>query len=99
MAYAVDMMYADNMNDKLYGLMVARSADGNLKAHHSYRIIITKGNYDQDVIDPLGAGALLLDCTQRRLQVIEINPYGSENINLFWRPLGLSYYQNFDVDS
>jgi hypothetical protein len=33
------------------------------------------------------------------LNVIEINPYGSELLNFFWRPLGLSYYQAFTLES
>jgi hypothetical protein len=30
LSYAVDMMYADHMNDHIYGLMVPRDANGNL---------------------------------------------------------------------
>jgi hypothetical protein len=53
-SFAVDMMYADNMNDKLYGLMVPRDPSGDLRAHHGYRLIVTKGNYNSDIADPLG---------------------------------------------
>jgi hypothetical protein len=45
-SYAVDMMYADHMNDHIYGLMVPRDSSGNLVQAAGYKILKTKGNGD-----------------------------------------------------
>jgi hypothetical protein len=42
-SYAVDMMYADHMNDHIYGVMVPRDYAGNLVLSVGYKIFKTRG--------------------------------------------------------
>jgi hypothetical protein len=50
-SYAVDILYADFLNDRVYGLMVPRNSDGTLSAQTSYRILVTNGNQDDGNMD------------------------------------------------
>lgn len=102
-SWAVDFLYAENINDKLYGLLVPRNVDGTLAAHHSYRLLVTRGKYDdfKGSTYDWNAGCLK-DCKLRRFQVINIKPYEDDSgspVNFFWRPLGLTYYQEYDTTS
>lgn len=40
-------MYADHINDRVYGLMVPRDNAGTLQATNYYRLFITNGNGDE----------------------------------------------------
>ena len=62
-SYAVDMMYADHMNDHIYGLMVPRDVNGNLVQAAGYKILKTRGN------------GYTTGCSQRRINIIYVKPY------------------------
>ena len=94
-SYAVDMMYADHLNDHVYGLMVPRDANGALVSAPGYKIFKTRGNGAESD----ASGGRTEDCDLRRINVIYVKPYdlASTPQSYYWRPLGISYYQRFDV--
>lgn len=70
-SYAVDMMYADHMNDHIYGLMVPRDANGNLVQASGYKILKTIGNGDEST----PANGFTTGCSIRRINIIYVKPY------------------------
>lgn len=71
-SWAVDILYAENINDKLYGLLVPRNADGTLAAYHSYRLLMTRGNFDDFPSNAAGStndwnAGCSPDCSKRRV--------------------------------
>jgi hypothetical protein len=62
------MMFADHLNDHLYGLMVPRDYNGNLVKALGYRVFKTIGNGDESV----PANGFTIKCTLRRINVIYV---------------------------
>ena len=74
------MMYADHLNDHVYGLMVPRDYAGNLVLSEGYKIFKTRGNSDEAPIVSTHADGNTVstpsgfteDCNVRRINVIYV---------------------------
>jgi hypothetical protein len=86
-------MYADHMNDHLYGLMVPRDYNGNLVSALGYKLFKTKGNGNEYY----PSNGFTTGCDIRRINVIYVKPYSTSNTYFYWRPLSINYYQKYNT--
>ena len=99
LSMSVDLMYADHLNNLVYGLMVRRDVSGTLELSDSYYLFFLKGNGDES--DTSNSALYFDDCTIRRIETMKIRPHGSDATipTYFWIPYGVTYSQYFNTAS
>jgi len=86
---AIDMIYPEQLNDKVYALSVARAYSGTLASSTRYLLYVTFGNGDESNAGP--TDKYQVDCTMRRVEVITVKPDNIGSTSFYWRPLGMTY--------